>query len=102
VGAKYASGEADQTIPGVVPFDQGSLDSLGGLRGIRMRYPETDHLWPWSQALVQQGKDSGLDILPPPNPLDRNHLSIGIEGEDRLDVEHPGQPRLTPGNAAGP
>jgi hypothetical protein len=74
----------------VVPFDQGGPNALGGLWGIRMRYPETDHLWPWSQALVQQGKDPRLNIVPPPDPLDRNDLSIGIEGEDRLHVQHPG------------
>ena len=69
----------------------------------RRRAPAEPHRpGPGSQPLFQQRERAGLEVFPPSHPLDRHHVPIAVKGENRLDVQHSCEPRLSAGDSPGP
>src|SRR4051812_22806144 len=91
VGCQYAGCRRDQAVARVVLLYKSGLDPLRYVRSIGMGHPEAYHLWTRREPLVQQAQHPGLHVLSSPDPLDRHHMAVTVEGEDWFHVEHPCQ-----------
>src|SRR5262245_28918863 len=95
VSSDHSAGQGDEAVSGAEGRDQCRFHPFRHLGRLDVRYPETYHLWPRSQPLVQQLKDSPEYRFPAPGPVDRDQPAVAVEGQDRLHVEHAADPGLT-------
>src|SRR5689334_378528 len=98
VSAQDAGCQAHQTIARLVPLHEGVSNPLGDLGRVGVSNAKADSARPRGETVIQDGKQPGFHLLCAPYPLNWHHLPLRVEREDRLHVEHSGQPRLTPGD----
>ena len=63
---------------------------------------ESDRCRPRRELPLDQREHPRHHIVSPAHSVDRHHATGLVDREDRLHVEHAGQPRLAPADAPGP
>ena len=102
MGAEHAGGEGDETVPRLVGRHSAVRTRSRHLGGLGVGHPESYHRRARGEPPLQQRQHPRHHLLPAPHPVHRDDPSVGIEGQDRLHVQHAGEPRLAAGDPAGP